>query len=139
MFQTNSYSLSQIATVGVMPHLISRTENVQRVLALEYLLRQIGHHMRHGQLHIAAVDVMVMQCPLFSDADVIKRTHDGIRQLVLLPRTLDKILCGQLLESVGRTRRGTAVLGSLGSGILRCTFEYHLSLIHISEPTRLGM
>src|ERR1039457_603184 len=108
-----------------MPDLISRTENVKGVLALEYLLRQVGYYMRHGQLHIAAVDVMVMQCPLFSNADAIKRTHDGIRQLVLLPRPLNKILGGQLLESVGRTRRGAAVLGAFGSGILRSTLEHH--------------
>src|ERR1035437_3610745 len=85
MFQTDSYSLSQIATVRVVPDLISRTENVEGILALEYLLRQIGYHMRHCELHIAAINVAVMQRPLFSYAYAIKRTHDGIRQPVLLP------------------------------------------------------
>src|SRR5664279_5095325 len=117
MFQTNSYSLSQIATVRVVPDLISGTENMEGILALEYLLRQIGYHMRHCQLHIAAINVMVMQCPLFSYADAIERTHDGIRQLVLLPRTLNKILGRQLLKSVGRTRRRAAVLRALRGGI----------------------
>src|ERR1022692_2727747 len=116
MFQANSYSLSQIATVRVVPDLISRTENVEGILALEYLLRQIGYHMR--------------QCPLLSYADAIERTHDGIRQPVLLPRTLNKILGCQLLKSVGGTRRGAAVLRALRGGILRSTLEHHAGRHH---------
>src|ERR1035437_3741750 len=77
MFQANLYSLSQIAAIRVVPDLISRTENVEGILALKHLLRQIGHHMRHRQLHIAAINVVVMQRPLFSYADAIKRTHNG--------------------------------------------------------------
>src|ERR1019366_5180144 len=86
MLQANFYSLGQIATIRVVPDLISRTENMEGILAFEDLLRQIGHYMRHRQLHIAAINVMVMQRPLFSHTHAIKRTHNGVRQLVLLPR-----------------------------------------------------
>src|ERR1035437_10296048 len=71
-----------------------------------------------------------MQRRLFSYADAIKRAHDGVRQLVLLPRALDKILSRQLLKSVRRTRRGAAVLGAFGSGILRSALEHHARRHH---------
>src|ERR1039458_1716090 len=60
MLQTNFYSLGQIATIGVVANLISRTENVERILALEHLLHQVGDNVRHRKFHIAAVNVMVM-------------------------------------------------------------------------------
>src|ERR1022692_4555293 len=130
MFQANFYSLGQIAAIRVVANLISRTENVEGILALEHFLRQIGHHMRHRQLHIAAINVMVMQRPLFSNADAIKRTHNGVRQLVLLPRPLNKILSRQLLKSVRRTRRGAAVLGAFGGGVFRGALEHHARRHH---------
>ena len=43
----------EVAAVGVVPHLVAVAEDVQRVLALEHLLHQVGDDVAHRQLHVA--------------------------------------------------------------------------------------
>src|SRR5271166_6654313 len=118
-------SFGQVASVGIVADLVSGTEDVQRILSLEHLLSEIGDDVRHGELHVAAIDVMIMQGPLLSDADAVERPDDGVGELVLFPRTLDEILSRKLLEAVGGTRRRATLLRALGSWILRGALEDH--------------
>src|SRR5208337_4711794 len=118
-------SLGQVAAIGVVPDLVAGAQNVQRVLPLEYLLSEIGDNVRHGELHIAAIDVVIVQGPLLSDADAVEWPDDGVRELVLLPRALDEVLGRKLLEAVGGTRRRATLLRALGSWVLRGALEDH--------------
>ncbi len=95
----------QVAAVGVVPDLVAVAEDVQRVLALEHLLHEVGHDVAHGQLDVAAQDLDVAERPALADADAVERPHDRVRQLVLLPGALGEVLDGELLEAVGRERR----------------------------------
>ena len=49
----------QVAAVGVVPDLVAGAEDVQRVLALEDLLHEVGHDVAHRQLHVAGQDLDV--------------------------------------------------------------------------------
>ncbi len=46
-------ALGQVAAVGVVPDLVALAEDVQRVLALDDLLHEVGHDVAHGQLDVA--------------------------------------------------------------------------------------
>ena len=43
----------QVATVGVVPHLAAVSQDVQRVLALEHLLDEVGHDVAHRKRNVA--------------------------------------------------------------------------------------
>ena len=52
MLHRRHHANREIAAVGVVPHLLARAENVQRVLALEHLLHEVGHDVAHGELDV---------------------------------------------------------------------------------------
>src|SRR5208337_1526052 len=112
MLHAGSNPFGQVATIGVVPHLLSGAENVERVLSFQYLLCQVGHYVRHGELHVSAIDIMIVKGPLLSHPNTIKWPGDGIWQLVLFPCALDEILGCQFLEPIGRPRWRAALLGS---------------------------
>src|SRR5208283_5111957 len=130
MLDAGPDSFGQVASVGIVPDLVSGAEDVQRVLSLEHLLSEIGNDVRHGELHIAAIDVVIMQGPLLSDADAVEWPDDGVGELVLFPRALHEVLGGKLLEAVGRTRRRATLFRALGSWILRRALEDHAGRHH---------
>ena len=57
----------QIAAVGVVPDLVALAEDVQRVLALEHLLHQVGHHVGHGQPDVAGQHLDLAERPALAD------------------------------------------------------------------------
>jgi hypothetical protein len=79
-------SLGQIAAVGVAADLLSRAEDMQRGLALEDFLDQVGDDVAHGQLDVAAGDVLVAQGAALADADAIERPADRVREACIAPR-----------------------------------------------------
>src|SRR5271166_3778817 len=125
MLDAGPDSFGQVAAVGIVTDLVSGAQDVQRVLPLEHLLSEIGDDVRHSELHIAAIDVVIMQGPLLSDADTVEWPDDGVGELVLFPRAFDEILGGKLLKAVGGTRRRATLLRALGSWILRGALEDH--------------
>ena len=46
--------LGQVPAVGVVPDLGAVAQDVERVLALEHLLHEIGDDVAHGQLDVPA-------------------------------------------------------------------------------------
>src|SRR5262249_39112771 len=100
-------------------------EDVQRILALEYLLDEVRHDMTHGQPYIAAKDLLLAQRPPFADADAVERPDDRERQLILLPGALCVVFRRQFLEAVGRGRRRTAALLALRRRPDRRVLEHH--------------
>ena len=104
----------QVAAVGVVADLAAVAEDVQRVLALEHLLHEVGDDVAHRQLDVAAHDVRVADGPPLADADAVERADDRVGQPVLLPGALGEVLGRELLEAVGRERRRAAALLALG-------------------------
>ena len=107
----------QVAAVGVVADLPAVAQDMQRILALEHLLDQVGHDVAHGQPDVARHDLLVGQGPLLADADAVERPDDGVGQAVLLVGALGEVLRRQLLEAVGRLRRRAAALLPLGGRI----------------------
>ena len=95
----------EIAAVGIVPNLVAGTEDVQRVLALEHLLHQVGDDVTHRELDVAGQDLPVAQRAALADAHAVERAHEGEGKLVLIPGGPGEILHRQLLESVRRQRR----------------------------------
>ena len=98
---------------------------MQRVLALHDLLHDVRHHMAHGQLHVAAEHLVLAQGPTLTDAHTVERTHDGVRQAILLVGGNGEILHGQLLESVRGQRRRHLALVTLHAGPMVSGLEHH--------------
>ena len=73
-----------------MADLVPLAQDVQRVLPLEDLLHQVGHHVAHGQLDVSGSDLLVARGAFFPDADALKGPDYGIRQFVLLEAPLAK-------------------------------------------------
>jgi hypothetical protein len=115
----------QVTTIGVMPHLMTLTQNMQRILTLHNLLHQIRHHMRHRQLHIAGQHLGLTQGTTLTHTDTVERPHDRERQLVLLPRRPRVILHRQLLKPVRRQRRRNPPLVTLLRRPLLSRLEHH--------------
>ena len=44
----------EVAAVGVVPDLVAVAEDVERVLALQHLLHEVGDDVAHRELHVAA-------------------------------------------------------------------------------------
>ncbi len=76
----------QVAAVGVVAHLVALAEDVERVLALGDLLDEVGHHVAHRELHVAALDLDLGLGPHLAGADAVERPHDRVRQPVLRVR-----------------------------------------------------
>ncbi len=91
----------EVAAIGVVADLAAVAQDVQRVLALENLLDEVGNDVAHRQLDVARHDLAVAQRPLLADPDAVERPDDGVGQLVLLPGALGEVLGGELLETVG--------------------------------------
>jgi len=98
--------MGEVATVRVVTHLVAGTQDVERILALEDLVDEIRDDVAEGELHVAAHDVGVAERPALADPDAVERPDDRVRQLVLLEGALGEVLRGELLEAVGRDRRG---------------------------------
>ena len=88
-----------------MPYLLAGTEDVQRVLALEDLLYQVGDDVAHRELDVAGQDLLVAQGPALPDAHAVEGPHQGVGKLVLIPGGPGEVLHRQLLEPVGGQRR----------------------------------
>mmetsp|Transcript_101723 Transcript_101723/g.270605 ORF Transcript_101723/g.270605 Transcript_101723/m.270605 type:complete len:402 (-) Transcript_101723:3-1208(-) len=115
----------QVTRVGVVPLLLAAAEDVQGPLALHDLLDEVRHHVRHGQLHVAAHDLRVRLCALLANADGVERPDDRVGHPVLLPRALGKVLAGKLLEAVGALRwRGLAHLRLAGGEGVRTLVDH---------------
>ncbi len=130
----------QVAAVGVVPHLRAVAEDVERILALEHLLHEVGHHVAHGQLHVAAEHLDVAERPLLADADAVERPQDRVGQLVLVPCGVREVLDRQLLEAVGRQRRGHLTLLTLERrpGVGRLEHHRGAQVGDLLEPTVAG-
>src|SRR5437016_8546732 len=115
----------QIAAIGIVTGLVAFAQDVQRILSFDYLLHQVGHHVGHGQPHIAAHDFAVAHGPFFANSNAVKRARDRIGQLVLLVCALHEELGGQLLEPVSRTRRRTTAFGAFRGRELAGALEHH--------------
>ncbi len=105
--------MGKIPAVGVTADLRPVAQEVERVLPAEHLEDQVGNHVREGQLHVAAHDVGVAHGPPLADPHAVEGSQDGVRQAVLLPGPDGEVLGRQLLEAVGRDRRGRGQLGAL--------------------------
>ena len=68
--------------------------------------------MGQGELHVARHDVGVAEGPALADPDAVERPDDRVRQAVLLEGALREVLRRELLEAVGRDRRGRGQLGA---------------------------
>ena len=55
--------MGEVAAVRVVADLVAGAEDVERVLALEDLVDEVGHDVAQGELHVAAHDVRVAQRP----------------------------------------------------------------------------
>ena len=95
----------QVAAVGVVPDLVAVAEDVQRVLALEHLLHEVGTTWLIASFTLPLEHLDVAEGPALADADAVERPHDRVGQLVLVPGGPGEVLDGQLLEAVGRQRR----------------------------------
>src|SRR6266542_2991640 len=103
----------QVTAVRVMPDLRAVAQDVQRVLALEHLLHEVGDHVGHGELHVAGEHLGFAERPALADAHTVERPHDRVRQAVLVERGAGEVLHGELLEAVRRQRRRDAPLVAL--------------------------
>ena len=70
----------EVAAVGVVPNLRAVAEDVQRVLALEHLLHDVGNDVAHRELHVAAQHLHIAERPALPHADAVERPHDRVRQ-----------------------------------------------------------
>mmetsp|Transcript_54379 Transcript_54379/g.100446 ORF Transcript_54379/g.100446 Transcript_54379/m.100446 type:complete len:279 (-) Transcript_54379:77-913(-) len=101
------YTSCQIACICIMSPLLTRAQNVKRILSFQHLLHQVRHNMRHRQLDVAAQDLGIGFGSLLSDAHCVERSNDCVWEPMLLPGSLGKVFAGQLLEAVGAHRRRT--------------------------------
>src|SRR5207244_10888516 len=115
----------EVPAVGVVPHLASVAEDVQRVLAFQHLLDEVGDHVAHSELDVATVYVAVPQRSALADAHTVERTQDREGQRVLLVRPTREVLGGELLEAIGRPGWWAGHLSALRSGEHRRRFEDH--------------
>ena len=86
---------------------------LQRVLALQHLLHEVGDDVAHRQLHVAAQHLDVAERARLADADAVERAHDRVRQPVLVARGVGEVLDRELLEAVRRERRRDLALLAL--------------------------
>ena len=142
-FHRQADAVGQVAAVGVVAHLGPVAEDVQRVLALEHLLDEVGHDVAHRQLDVAAHDLGVAQRPALADADAVERPQDRVRQLVLLPRALARST---------RWRASGSRRSSSAAGEVSCapsgrredrrrfskTIELEMTMIFLQAPVRGG-
>ncbi len=126
----------QIPTVGVVPHLAAVTENVQRVLVLEHLLNQVGHHMAHGQLDVAGQHLDLAERSALANTDTVERPCDRVGQRVLVPGRPGEVLDRELLEAVGRKRRCDRALVSFHRRPAVGRLEHHgrAEVCHLPQP-----
>ena len=107
--------MGEVAAVGVVADLVALAQDVQRVLALEDLLHEVGHDVAESaSFTLPLMMSRVAERPALADADAVERPDDRVRQLVLLPGALGEVLGRELLEAVGRDRRRRRQLGALG-------------------------
>ena len=95
----------QVGAVGVVAHLRAIAEDVHWILTLEHLLDEVGNDMAHRQLYVPRQDLFVAECSRFANADAVERSHDRVRQSVLLVGSLGEVLDGELLKAVRREWR----------------------------------
>ena len=107
VLQGGGDAAGQVAAIGVVADLGAVAQDVQRVLALEDFLDQVGDHVAHGQPHVPGHDLLVPAAPALPDADAVERPHDRVRQPVLLIGGAGEVLHGQLLETVDDRGGGT--------------------------------
>ena len=101
MFDAKPDTPRQIATVGVVAHLVACAKDVEGILALQYFLDEVRNNVGHGQPNIATHNLAITQRSLFADSHAVKRTRDRVRQPILLMGALDKEFCCQFLKSIG--------------------------------------
>src|SRR5262249_3564457 len=125
MLDAKTNAECQVAAVSVMPNLMTRTEDVQRVLPFEHLLNEIWYNVGHCELYIAAGNLTVSQGTLFPYSHRVERTSDCIGQLILFPGALSEIFRCEFLEAIRRARRRASVLRSFRSGKFGSALEDH--------------
>ena len=86
MLHRGDDAAGEVAAVGVVPDLLAVAEDVQRVLALHDLLHEVGDHVAHRQLHVAAQHLDLAPGAHLADAHAVERPHDRVRQAVLVVR-----------------------------------------------------
>ena len=114
-----------------MTDLVAGSENVKRILPLEYLLNQVRNHMAHRHPDVSAGNDLVAKRPFLSDADAVERTDDRIRKPVLFPGALSEIFAREFLESVSGKRRRTFVLIPLPARKGIGAFKNHTGAEHV--------
>src|SRR6266550_677570 len=127
-------AVRKVAAVGVVAHLVAVPEYVQRFLAFQNLLHQVGHHVTHGELDVAAPHVMVAQRAALADAHAVEGTQDRERQGVLLVRAPGEVFGRELLKAVRRPGRRARHLRALRCGEDRGRLEDHAAGQHGDLP-----
>src|SRR6516164_9715650 len=106
----------QISAVGVMAHLVPRSQEVQGVLALQHLGDEVRQDVAHGQGDVPGEHAFIGQGPALADAHAVERPHDRIRQPILFPSAAGEVLARQLLEAIRGARRRRRELGAFRGG-----------------------
>jgi len=86
--------------VGVVADLLTIAQDVQWILTAQNLLHEVGDHVAHRELDVAAHDFDVAESPNLADSHAVEWPDDGVGESMLLPRRVGEVLDGELLEAV---------------------------------------
>ena len=116
----------EVAAVGVAADLVAVAEDVQRVLALQNLLHEVGHDVAHRELDVAAEDVLVAERAPLADADAVERPADRVGQPVLLVGALREVFARRASGSRRcSSAAGTRARAPSGVGNTVGVLEHH--------------
>ena len=108
-------AVGDVVDVGERPRLRAVAEDLQRLLARQHLLDDVGDHVRDARLVLGHLARPVG----------VERAADRVRQAVLVVRGAAVDLAGELGEPVGRLRDRRVPDVLLGRRVLRRALEDH--------------